>query len=206
MYYWVKSSRCSYQAYFLPHRIKNLTLVPTSDVCPAHCVLCVVNGEILIDVCAICARLAIPTAGHCDRTRHFGGGCTYLCNEGRRYREGNGCQKYPRCRPMLRNTEFHNLDQSPTFHNSLNLRPSTSIFLSMFTVLLPLQLQLFVPFTQREIQDRASTDRSHESQDCACTGPFLGPLAKTALSRKAVLFNGQILAEAEPGLIWTDQT
>jgi len=32
-------------------------------------------------------------------------------------------------------------------------------------------------------------------------GPFLGPLAKTAHSRKAVLFNEQILAEAEPGLI-----
>ena len=38
------------------------------------------------------------------------------------------------------------------------------------------------------------------------TGPFLGPLAKTAPSRKAVLFNRQILAEAEPELIWTDQT
>jgi len=35
---------------------------------------------------------------------------------------------------------------------------------------------------------------------------FLGLSAKTALSQKAVLFNGQILAEAEPGLIWTDQT
>jgi len=35
---------------------------------------------------------------------------------------------------------------------------------------------------------------------------FLGPSAKTAPSRKAVLFNGQILTEAEPGLIWTDQT
>jgi len=31
--------------------------------------------------------------------------------------------------------------------------------------------------------------------------PILGPSAKTAPSRKAVLFNGQILAEAEPGLI-----
>jgi len=38
------------------------------------------------------------------------------------------------------------------------------------------------------------------------TGPFLGPLAKTASSWNAVLFNGQILAEAEPELIWTDQT
>ena len=35
--------------------------------------------------------------------------------------------------------------------------------------------------------------------------PILGPLAKTAPSRKAVLFNRQILAEAEPGLLWTDQ-
>jgi len=31
----------------------------------------------------------------------------------------------------------------------------------------------------------------------ACMGPFFGPSAKTALSRKAVLFNGQILVEAE---------
>jgi len=38
------------------------------------------------------------------------------------------------------------------------------------------------------------------------TGPFLGPSAKTAHSRKAMLFNKQILAEAELGLIWTDQT
>ena len=36
--------------------------------------------------------------------------------------------------------------------------------------------------------------------------PILGPSAKTAPSRKAVLFNGQILAEAETGLIRTDQT
>jgi len=36
--------------------------------------------------------------------------------------------------------------------------------------------------------------------------PILGPSAKTASSRKAVQFNGQILAEVEPGLIWTDQT
>jgi len=35
----------------------------------------------------------------------------------------------------------------------------------------------------------------------ACTGPFLSPSAKTAPSRKAVMFNGQTLAEAEPGLI-----
>ena len=40
----------------------------------------------------------------------------------------------------------------------------------------------------------------------AYTGPFLGPLAKTAPSRNAVMFNEQILAEAEPELIWTDQT
>jgi len=33
-------------------------------------------------------------------------------------------------------------------------------------------------------------------------GPFLGPLAKTVPSRKAVLFNEQILAEAKPGQIW----
>jgi len=33
---------------------------------------------------------------------------------------------------------------------------------------------------------------------------FWGPSAKTAPSRKVVLFYGQILAEAEPGLIWTD--
>jgi len=32
-------------------------------------------------------------------------------------------------------------------------------------------------------------------------GPILGPSAKTAPSQKAVLFNGQILAEAEPELI-----
>jgi len=38
------------------------------------------------------------------------------------------------------------------------------------------------------------------------TGLFLGLSAKTAPSQKAVLFNGQILAEAEPELIWTDQT
>jgi len=38
------------------------------------------------------------------------------------------------------------------------------------------------------------------------TGLFLGPLAKTAPSRNALLFNRQILAEAEPELIWTDQT
>ena len=37
-------------------------------------------------------------------------------------------------------------------------------------------------------------------------GPLSGPLAKTAPFRKAVMFNGQILAEAEPGLIWIDQT
>ena len=32
-------------------------------------------------------------------------------------------------------------------------------------------------------------------------GPILGPSAKTAPSQKAVLFDGQILAEAEPELI-----
>jgi len=35
--------------------------------------------------------------------------------------------------------------------------------------------------------------------------PILGPSAKTAPSWKAVLFNEKILAETEPGLIWTDQ-
>jgi len=35
---------------------------------------------------------------------------------------------------------------------------------------------------------------------------FLGSLVKTAPSPKAVLLNGQTLAEAEPGLIWTDQS
>jgi len=34
--------------------------------------------------------------------------------------------------------------------------------------------------------------------------PILGPSAKTAPSRKVVHFNGQTLAEAEPGLIRTD--
>jgi len=38
----------------------------------------------------------------------------------------------------------------------------------------------------------------------AANVPILGPSAKTAPSRKVVLFHGQILAEAEPGLIWTD--
>jgi hypothetical protein len=36
--------------------------------------------------------------------------------------------------------------------------------------------------------------------------PILGPWAKTAPFRKAVLFNRQILAKAELGLIWTDYT
>jgi len=34
---------------------------------------------------------------------------------------------------------------------------------------------------------------------------FSGPWAQTAPSQKAVLFNGQILADAEPGVNWTDQ-
>ena len=42
-----------------------------------------------------------------------------------------------------------------------------------------------------------------DSGPFAYTGPFLGPSAKTAPSWKAVLFNGQILAEVKPGLIWT---
>ena len=39
----------------------------------------------------------------------------------------------------------------------------------------------------------------------ANTGPFLGTWVKIAPSRKAVLFDEWILAEAEPELIWTDQ-
>jgi len=35
----------------------------------------------------------------------------------------------------------------------------------------------------------------------AYMGPFLGPSAKTAPSRKAVIFNRQTFAEFEPGLI-----
>ena len=35
-------------------------------------------------------------------------------------------------------------------------------------------------------------------------GPFFSSPVKTAPFRTAVRFNGQILAEAKPGLIWTD--
>jgi len=49
------------------------------------------------------------------------------------------------------------------------------------------------------------TVASLSTKQCSVSDrPFLGPLAKTAPFWKAVLFNGQILAEAEPGLIWTD--
>ena len=36
--------------------------------------------------------------------------------------------------------------------------------------------------------------------------PFLGSSVKISPSRNAVVFSGQILAQAEPGLILTDET